>query len=73
MLAARHIEVDYADLYQATAPQMPDIAAYDALIFLGGPMSVNDDLPFLRQRNGVDPPGRWRGASPSSASVWERS
>ena len=25
--------------------------AYDALIFLGGPMSVNDDLPYLRQRN----------------------
>jgi GMP synthase-like glutamine amidotransferase len=46
-LAERHIEVDYADLYQAGAA-LPEIAAYDALIFLGGPMSVNDDLPFLR-------------------------
>lgn len=47
-LRARHIEVDYADLYQAGAA-LPDIAAYDALIFLGGPMSVNDDLAFLRR------------------------
>jgi GMP synthase-like glutamine amidotransferase len=47
-LYARHIAVDFADLYQAGA-LLPDIAAYDALIFLGGPMSVNDDLPFLRR------------------------
>jgi len=47
VLAARRIDVDYADLYQAGGA-MPDIAAYDALIFLGGPMSVNDDLPYLR-------------------------
>jgi len=47
-LRARHIAVDFADLYQTGAP-LPDIAAYDALIFLGGPMSVNDDLPFLRR------------------------
>jgi GMP synthase-like glutamine amidotransferase len=47
-LRANHIEVEFADLYQAGAAP-PDIAAYDALIFLGGPMSVNDDLPFLRQ------------------------
>ena len=46
VLAERRIDVDYADLYQAGAA-MPDIAAYDALIFLGGPMSVNDDLPYL--------------------------
>ena len=26
---------------------MPDADGYDALIFLGGPMSVNDDLPYL--------------------------
>ena len=45
-LRARDIAVDYADGYQSGAP-LPDIAAYDALIFLGGPMSVNDDLPFL--------------------------
>jgi GMP synthase (glutamine-hydrolysing) len=47
-LRQRHIEVDYADLYRAGAPP-PDIGRYDALIFLGGPMSVNDDLPFLRR------------------------
>jgi GMP synthase-like glutamine amidotransferase len=47
-LRARHIEVDYADLYHAGAPPR-DIAEYDALIFLGGPMSVNHDLPFLRR------------------------
>jgi GMP synthase-like glutamine amidotransferase len=47
-LRTRHIEVDYADLYQAGAPP-PDIGPYDALIFLGGPMSVNDDLPFLHR------------------------
>ena len=47
-LGARDIAVDFADLYQAGAA-LPDIAAYDALIFLGGPMSVNDDLPFLRR------------------------
>ena len=48
VLRERQIAVDFADLYQADAA-LPEIAAYDALIFLGGPMSVNDDLPFLRQ------------------------
>jgi GMP synthase (glutamine-hydrolysing) len=57
-LAARHIAVDYADLNQPDVylsdiyqppPPLPDIAAYDALIFLGGPMSVNHPLPFLRR------------------------
>jgi GMP synthase (glutamine-hydrolysing) len=47
-LRLRHIEVDCADLYQ-TGATTPDIGRYDALIFMGGPMSVNDDLPFLRQ------------------------
>ena len=42
----RNVEVDYVDLYRADAV-LPDIAAYDGLIFLGGPMSVNDDLPYL--------------------------
>src|SRR5690242_2809747 len=42
----RHVEVDYADLYRADAV-LPDVGAYDGLIFLGGPMSVNDDLPYL--------------------------
>jgi len=46
VLAARRIAVDYADPYQADAA-LPETAAYDGLIFLGGPMSVNDDLPYL--------------------------
>ncbi len=46
VLQAHGIAVEYADLYQPGAA-VPDIAPYDALIFLGGPMSVNDDLPFL--------------------------
>lgn len=46
VLAARQIVVDYADLYRADAV-LPELARYDALIFLGGPMSVNDDLPYL--------------------------
>jgi GMP synthase-like glutamine amidotransferase len=48
VLAQRHIQLDYADLYVPGAP-VPDIAAYAALIFLGGPMSANDDLPYLRR------------------------
>ena len=48
VLGVRRIEVAFADLYQADAP-LPEIALYDALIFLGGPMSVNDDLPFLHR------------------------
>jgi GMP synthase-like glutamine amidotransferase len=47
-LRLRHIEVDYADLYRPGAAT-PDIGRYDALIFMGGPMSVNDDLPFVHQ------------------------
>lgn len=46
-LASRHIQVDYADLYQQ--PDCPDPAGYSALIFMGGPMSVNDPLPYLRR------------------------
>ena len=42
----RKVEVDYADLYRPDAA-LPEVSAYDALIFLGGPMSVNDDLPYL--------------------------
>jgi len=42
----RNVEVNYADLYRPDAA-LPDVSAYDALIFLGGPMSVNDDLAYL--------------------------
>lgn len=47
VLAARGIHLQYADLYQPDF-EPPDPAAFHALIFLGGPMSVNDPLPFLR-------------------------
>lgn len=44
----RGISVEYPDLFREDAP-LPDVAAADGLIFMGGPMSVNDDLPFLRR------------------------
>jgi GMP synthase-like glutamine amidotransferase len=37
----------YADLF-ANPAIPPDWDSADALIFLGGPMSANDDLPFIR-------------------------
>ena len=46
-LSARGVGVRYASLYESGA--LPDIADYHGLISLGGPMSVNDDLPYLRQ------------------------
>lgn len=46
VLAACGISLDYADLYRTAAP-VPHIASYDGLIFLGGPMSAIDRLPFL--------------------------
>jgi GMP synthase-like glutamine amidotransferase len=48
VLAQRDIQLDYADLYVGGAP-VPDVAAYAGLIFLGGPMSANDELAYLRQ------------------------
>lgn len=46
-LEQRGIAVQYADLYRDGAP-LPDTSRAAGLIFLGGPMSVNDDLPYLR-------------------------
>ena len=46
LLERRGIGIDYADLYAPDTPD-PDTAAYAGLIFLGGPMSANDPLPFL--------------------------
>jgi GMP synthase-like glutamine amidotransferase len=42
------VQFDYADLYQDLS-LCPDPAFYRALIFMGGPMSVNDDLPYIRR------------------------
>src|SRR5262249_55082681 len=47
-LRERGIQADYADLYQPGAPS-PDLANYAALIVLGGPMSIHDDLDHLRR------------------------
>ena len=37
---------DYADLYQSPASE-PPVSKADALIFLGGSMSANDDLGYI--------------------------
>jgi GMP synthase-like glutamine amidotransferase len=50
-LNAFSYDIDYADLYAQDAP-LVDPAVYSALIFMGGPMSVNDDLPYLRREEG---------------------
>ena len=48
VLESQRVQIDYADLY-LHPPKPPDPAAYHALIFMGGPMSVNDDLPYIRR------------------------
>jgi GMP synthase (glutamine-hydrolysing) len=45
-LESRGVAIDYADLYRAGS-ESPDIDGYHGLIFLGGPMSANDSLPYL--------------------------
>lgn len=45
-LASRGIEFDYCDAYQPGAA-IPPLDLYSGLIFMGGPMSVNDELPFI--------------------------
>jgi GMP synthase (glutamine-hydrolysing) len=45
VLASLGIAVDCFDLY--TGAGAPDIRAADGLIFMGGPMGVNDGLPYL--------------------------
>jgi GMP synthase (glutamine-hydrolysing) len=45
-LESRGVAFDYADLYRDGA-ELPDAAGYDGLIFLGGPMSANEPLPYL--------------------------
>jgi GMP synthase (glutamine-hydrolysing) len=37
---------DYADLYEGVEPPRPPME-YGGLIFMGGPMSANDPLPYL--------------------------
>ena len=45
-LRAHGIGFDYADLY-LPGSALPDLGDYQGLIFMGGPMSVNDNLPYL--------------------------
>jgi GMP synthase-like glutamine amidotransferase len=47
-LEERGISIEFADLYRPGAP-LPDVTQAAGLIFMGGPMSANDDLPYLRQ------------------------
>ncbi|MDE3167155.1 MAG: type 1 glutamine amidotransferase, partial [Acidobacteriota bacterium] len=47
VLRAHGVAVDYADLYLGGGAA-PDPAGYQGLVFLGGPMSANDDLAYLR-------------------------
>lgn len=48
VLAARGIELEFADLYRPGAP-LPDISQAAGLISLGGPVSVNDGLSWLAE------------------------
>ena len=47
-LEDRGITVEFADLFRERAA-LPDSAGAAGLIFMGGPMSANDDLPYLGQ------------------------
>jgi GMP synthase-like glutamine amidotransferase len=46
-LASHRMEYEYVDLF--SGGPVPDISTASTLIFMGGPMSANDDLPFIRQ------------------------
>lgn len=48
VLESRCIGVQTVDLYRE-GEALPDPAQADGLIFMGGPMSANDDLPFLQR------------------------
>lgn len=51
-LAARGIELAYADAFRQPEAQ-PDWQSAAGLIFMGGPMSANDALPFIRREIGI--------------------
>ena len=48
ILEERGFAIEFADLYRSDA-QPPEAATAAGLIFMGGPMSVNDGLPYLEQ------------------------
>jgi GMP synthase-like glutamine amidotransferase len=47
-LVERGVRIEYADLYHPAAPE-PDFTSADGLVVLGGPMSMNDNLEWLRR------------------------
>jgi GMP synthase-like glutamine amidotransferase len=51
-LESHSVSIDYADLYLDSSA-CPDPAGYHGLIFMGGPMSVNDELDFIRRELGI--------------------
>ncbi len=48
VIEPRGVSLEYVDLFRDGAAE-PDVSAAAGLIFLGGPMSANDDLPYLRR------------------------
>lgn len=32
---------------------LPDVSIFDSLVMMGGPMSVNDDIPYIRREEGL--------------------
>jgi GMP synthase-like glutamine amidotransferase len=48
ILEERGIAIEFADLYHPGV-QAPETTTAAGLIFMGGPMSVNDSLPYLEQ------------------------
>ena len=46
VLRGRGVHFEYCDLFSSDC--LPDTADCQGLIFMGGPMSVNDELPYLR-------------------------
>jgi GMP synthase (glutamine-hydrolysing) len=48
VLEEHGISLDFPDLFHPRAT-LPDISTAAGLILMGGPMSANDDLPYLRQ------------------------
>jgi GMP synthase (glutamine-hydrolysing) len=51
-LAARGIELAYADAFRPAEAE-PDWHSAAGLIFMGGPMSANDALPFVQREIGI--------------------
>ena len=52
VLRERGVALQYVDLYRDECPA-PDTSQAAGLIFLGGPMSANDNLPYLRREMDV--------------------